>query len=140
MAEDNSDFVFGFISGSRVSNKPEFLHLTPGVQLQTGGNFFSCSTYNLFVNTITDVAFSEKVTSEKDFIVDCLVGGVCVCHYGLPSVFLGMLILFLEALKGNEQATQIFLCAEVCAYHKVQSLKHVRCLQIGVRLDVQFCL
>jgi len=38
MAEDNSDFVFGFISGSRVSNKPEFLHLTPGVQLQAGGN------------------------------------------------------------------------------------------------------
>lgn len=38
MAEDNSDFVFGFICGSRVSNKPEFLHLTPGVQLQTGGD------------------------------------------------------------------------------------------------------
>ncbi|XP_052532081.1 uridine 5'-monophosphate synthase [Tympanuchus pallidicinctus] len=38
MAEDNSDFVFGFISGSRVSKKPEFLHLTPGVQLQSGGD------------------------------------------------------------------------------------------------------
>ncbi|KFP25711.1 Uridine 5'-monophosphate synthase, partial [Colius striatus] len=38
MAEDNLDFVFGFISGSRVSNKPEFLHLTPGVQLQSGGD------------------------------------------------------------------------------------------------------
>ncbi|XP_076199120.1 uridine 5'-monophosphate synthase isoform X2 [Aptenodytes patagonicus] len=38
MAEDNSDFIFGFISGSRVSNKLEFLHLTPGVQLQTGGD------------------------------------------------------------------------------------------------------
>ncbi|NXV79600.1 UMPS synthase, partial [Atlantisia rogersi] len=38
MAEDNSDFVFGFISGSRVSNKPEFLHLTPGVQLQAEGD------------------------------------------------------------------------------------------------------
>ncbi|RLW04845.1 hypothetical protein DV515_00005640 [Chloebia gouldiae] len=38
MAEENSDFVFGFICGSRVSNKPEFLHLTPGVQLQTGGD------------------------------------------------------------------------------------------------------
>uniref|UniRef100_A0A8C5U0V6 Uridine 5'-monophosphate synthase n=1 Tax=Malurus cyaneus samueli TaxID=2593467 RepID=A0A8C5U0V6_9PASS len=38
MAEDNSDFIFGFISRSRVSNKPEFLHLTPGVQLQTGGD------------------------------------------------------------------------------------------------------
>ncbi|POI35101.1 hypothetical protein CIB84_001147 [Bambusicola thoracicus] len=38
MAEDNPDFVFGFISGCRVSNKPEFLHLTPGVQLQAGGD------------------------------------------------------------------------------------------------------
>ncbi|CAM2100617.1 uridine 5'-monophosphate synthase isoform X1 [Caretta caretta] len=40
MAEENSDFVFGFISGSRVSNKPEFLHLTPGVQMQAGGDNF----------------------------------------------------------------------------------------------------
>ncbi|XP_075789269.1 uridine 5'-monophosphate synthase isoform X2 [Pelodiscus sinensis] len=38
MAEENSDFVFGFISGCRVSNKPEFLHLTPGVQMQAGGD------------------------------------------------------------------------------------------------------
>ncbi|NXC38296.1 UMPS synthase, partial [Penelope pileata] len=38
MAEDNSDFIFGFISGSRVTKKPEFLHLTPGVQLQPGGD------------------------------------------------------------------------------------------------------
>ncbi|KFV72080.1 Uridine 5'-monophosphate synthase, partial [Struthio camelus australis] len=38
MAEENSDFVFGFISGSRVSNRPEFLHLTPGVQMQAGGD------------------------------------------------------------------------------------------------------
>ncbi|XP_074857082.1 uridine 5'-monophosphate synthase [Carettochelys insculpta] len=38
MAEENSDFVFGFISGSRVSRKPEFLHLTPGVQMEAGGD------------------------------------------------------------------------------------------------------
>ncbi|XP_075412426.1 uridine 5'-monophosphate synthase [Tenrec ecaudatus] len=38
MAEEHSDFVVGFISGTRVSSKPEFLHLTPGVQLQTGGD------------------------------------------------------------------------------------------------------
>nr|XP_033799888.1 uridine 5'-monophosphate synthase isoform X2 [Geotrypetes seraphini]XP_033799889.1 uridine 5'-monophosphate synthase isoform X2 [Geotrypetes seraphini] len=36
MAEEHPDFVFGFISGSRVSSKPEFLHLTPGVQMQAG--------------------------------------------------------------------------------------------------------
>uniref|UniRef100_A0A8C8VPK3 Uridine 5'-monophosphate synthase n=1 Tax=Pelusios castaneus TaxID=367368 RepID=A0A8C8VPK3_9SAUR len=38
MGEENSDFVFGFISGSRVSNKPEFLHLTPGVQMEATGD------------------------------------------------------------------------------------------------------
>ncbi|KAM9031141.1 uridine 5'-monophosphate synthase [Sarcophilus harrisii] len=38
MAEDNSEFVIGFISGSRVSKKPEFVHLTPGVQIQAGGD------------------------------------------------------------------------------------------------------
>lgn len=37
MAEEHSEFVIGFISGSRVSMKPEFLHLTPGVQLEAGG-------------------------------------------------------------------------------------------------------
>ncbi|XP_006869434.1 PREDICTED: uridine 5'-monophosphate synthase [Chrysochloris asiatica] len=38
MAEEHSEFVIGFISGTRVSMKPEFLHLTPGVQLKAGGD------------------------------------------------------------------------------------------------------
>ncbi|MBN3323957.1 UMPS synthase, partial [Atractosteus spatula] len=38
MAEEHSDFVFGFISVSKISSKPEFLHLTPGVQMQSGGD------------------------------------------------------------------------------------------------------
>lgn len=38
MAEDHSDFVFGFICGSKLSQKPEFLHITPGVQMQSGGD------------------------------------------------------------------------------------------------------
>ncbi|XP_044522665.1 uridine 5'-monophosphate synthase [Gracilinanus agilis] len=38
MAEEHSEFVIGFISGSRLSKKPEFVHLTPGVQLQAGGD------------------------------------------------------------------------------------------------------
>ncbi|XP_017820666.4 uridine 5'-monophosphate synthase isoform X1 [Callithrix jacchus] len=38
MAEEHSEFVVGFISGSRVSMKPEFLHLTPGVQLEARGD------------------------------------------------------------------------------------------------------
>ncbi|KAM4697613.1 uridine 5'-monophosphate synthase [Rhinophrynus dorsalis] len=38
MAEEHKDFVFGFISGRRVSDSPELLHLTPGVQMQVGGD------------------------------------------------------------------------------------------------------
>ncbi|XP_074070796.1 uridine 5'-monophosphate synthase [Macrotis lagotis] len=38
MAEEHSEFVIGFVSGSRVTQKPEFVHLTPGVQIQSGGD------------------------------------------------------------------------------------------------------
>ncbi|XP_008400924.1 uridine 5'-monophosphate synthase [Poecilia reticulata] len=38
MAEENSDFVIGFICGSKMTEKPEFLHMTPGVQIKTGGD------------------------------------------------------------------------------------------------------
>lgn len=37
MAEQQSDFVMGFICGSKVSSRPEFIHMTPGVQMQAGG-------------------------------------------------------------------------------------------------------
>lgn len=50
MAEEHSEFVIGFISGSRVSMKPEFLHLTPGVQLEVGGK--SVSWLWFFQNTL----------------------------------------------------------------------------------------
>ncbi|XP_052004546.1 uridine 5'-monophosphate synthase [Xyrauchen texanus] len=38
MAEDHTDFVFGFISGSKISEKPGLVHMTPGVQMETGGD------------------------------------------------------------------------------------------------------
>ncbi|XP_036401637.1 uridine 5'-monophosphate synthase [Megalops cyprinoides] len=38
MAEEHSDFVFGFISGQKISSKPQFVHMTPGVQMQSGGD------------------------------------------------------------------------------------------------------
>lgn len=38
MAEDHTDFVFGFISGSKISEKPGLVHMTPGVQMLTGGD------------------------------------------------------------------------------------------------------
>uniref|UniRef100_A0A3B4Z238 Uridine 5'-monophosphate synthase n=1 Tax=Seriola lalandi dorsalis TaxID=1841481 RepID=A0A3B4Z238_SERLL len=38
MAEDHSDFVIGFICVSKITDKPEFIHMTPGVQMQAGGD------------------------------------------------------------------------------------------------------
>lgn len=37
MAEQQSDFVMGFICGSKISDRPEVIHMTPGVQMQAGG-------------------------------------------------------------------------------------------------------
>ncbi|XP_071956643.1 uridine 5'-monophosphate synthase-like [Antedon mediterranea] len=36
MAENHSDFVFGFISTSQISQNPKFLHMTPGVKMAVG--------------------------------------------------------------------------------------------------------
>lgn len=33
MAEENSDFVIGFISQKNVSSNPAFIHMTPGIQM-----------------------------------------------------------------------------------------------------------
>lgn len=38
MAEEHSDFVMGFICGGKITKRPEFIHMTPGVQLQSGGD------------------------------------------------------------------------------------------------------
>ncbi|KAG9466858.1 uridine 5'-monophosphate synthase [Eleutherodactylus coqui] len=38
LAEEHASFVFGFISGGKVSERLQFLHLTPGVQMQPGGD------------------------------------------------------------------------------------------------------
>ncbi|KAJ0005940.1 hypothetical protein NQD34_015834 [Periophthalmus magnuspinnatus] len=35
MAEEHSDFVMGFICGGKITMRPEFIHMTPGVQLQS---------------------------------------------------------------------------------------------------------
>ncbi|WP_268801667.1 orotidine 5'-phosphate decarboxylase / HUMPS family protein [Piscirickettsia litoralis] len=36
LAKENSDFVMGFISREKLSNKPGMIHMTPGVQLKEG--------------------------------------------------------------------------------------------------------
>ncbi|XP_029980591.1 uridine 5'-monophosphate synthase isoform X2 [Sphaeramia orbicularis] len=38
MAEEHSDFVIGFICGSKITKRPEFIHMTPGVQMQAGAD------------------------------------------------------------------------------------------------------
>ncbi|KAM9710512.1 uridine 5'-monophosphate synthase [Menidia menidia] len=38
MAEQHADFVIGFICGSKITERPEFIHMTPGVQLEAGGD------------------------------------------------------------------------------------------------------
>uniref|UniRef100_A0A8C6V1M2 Uridine 5'-monophosphate synthase n=1 Tax=Neogobius melanostomus TaxID=47308 RepID=A0A8C6V1M2_9GOBI len=38
MAEEHSDFVIGFICGEKITQRPEFIHMTPGVQMQSGGD------------------------------------------------------------------------------------------------------
>nr|XP_026690373.1 uridine 5'-monophosphate synthase-like [Ciona intestinalis] len=38
MAEENSDYVIGFICTKKVSNNPSHIHFTPGVKLQVGGD------------------------------------------------------------------------------------------------------
>lgn len=40
MAEDHTDFVFGFINVSKISEKPGLVHMTPGVQILSGGMFY----------------------------------------------------------------------------------------------------
>ncbi|XP_069791691.1 uridine 5'-monophosphate synthase [Narcine bancroftii] len=36
LAEEHTDFVIGFISSSNISGRSEFIHMTPGVQMQIG--------------------------------------------------------------------------------------------------------
>lgn len=59
MAEEHSEFVVGFISGSRVSMKPEFLHLTPGVQLEAGGKSIHWSWFS------QNTSFSKSYQSQQ---------------------------------------------------------------------------
>ncbi|XP_072118037.1 uridine 5'-monophosphate synthase [Mobula birostris] len=38
LAEEHADFVIGFISSSNISSRSEFIHMTPGVQMQIGAD------------------------------------------------------------------------------------------------------
>lgn len=55
MAEEQSDFVFGFICGSKISTRPEFIHITPGVQMQAGGKL---DLFNIYLDLVG--LFSKK--------------------------------------------------------------------------------
>lgn len=127
MAEDNPDFVFGFISGSRVSDKPEFLHLTPGVQLQAGGNF-PWNICSLLVNRVSDLGFGGKSDFWRGLGYSRLEKGVCVCHFpnmGCPAYFWMYWSLSWEFWKATSIPHSFSVrssCAEVGVYHEAQSL------------------
>ncbi|KAE8581697.1 hypothetical protein XENTR_v10024901 [Xenopus tropicalis] len=58
MAEQHRDFVIGFISGRRVGRDPALVHLTPGVQIQAGGDELGQryqTPYEVIVNKGSDV-------------------------------------------------------------------------------------
>jgi orotidine 5'-phosphate decarboxylase subfamily 1 len=38
MAKQNSDYVMGFISGRRLLETPDFVYMSPGVNLSSGGD------------------------------------------------------------------------------------------------------
>lgn len=38
IAEEQSDFVIGFICSSKITKRPELIHMTPGVQMKAGGD------------------------------------------------------------------------------------------------------
>ena len=38
MAEENADFVIGFISQKNVSTNPAFIHIAPGIQFNSSGD------------------------------------------------------------------------------------------------------
>ncbi|NP_001088036.1 uridine 5'-monophosphate synthase [Xenopus laevis] len=58
MAEQHRDFVIGFISGRRVVKDPAMVHLTPGVQIQAGGDDLGQqyqTPYEVIVNKGSDI-------------------------------------------------------------------------------------
>uniref|UniRef100_A0A1B8XW34 orotidine-5'-phosphate decarboxylase n=1 Tax=Xenopus tropicalis TaxID=8364 RepID=A0A1B8XW34_XENTR len=58
MAEQHRDFVIGFVSGRRVGRDPALVHLTPGVQVQAGGDELGQryqTPYEVIVNKGSDV-------------------------------------------------------------------------------------
>ncbi|XP_030845608.1 uridine 5'-monophosphate synthase [Strongylocentrotus purpuratus] len=59
MAEENSDFVIGFISTSSLTPDPKFIHMTPGVKLVEGKD-------NLGQRYLTP---SEVITNRKSDII-----------------------------------------------------------------------
>lgn len=68
MAEEQSDFVIGFICGSKITQRPEFIHMTPGVQMKAGGKFDFDKTYiwHFFVFLID--LFSCRCCSEHSHV------------------------------------------------------------------------
>ncbi|XP_023675692.2 uridine 5'-monophosphate synthase [Paramormyrops kingsleyae] len=78
MAEENSDFVFGFICGGKISSEPGFVHMTPGVHLHSGGDDLGqqyCSPSDVIGGKESDViivgrgilAAPDKVVAAEEY-------------------------------------------------------------------------
>ena len=55
MAEENLDFVIGFISQKNVSNNPSLIHIAPGIQFRTN-------------STMSDSLGQQYITPEMSII------------------------------------------------------------------------
>uniref|UniRef100_A0A3P9DAM6 Orotidine 5'-phosphate decarboxylase n=1 Tax=Maylandia zebra TaxID=106582 RepID=A0A3P9DAM6_9CICH len=72
MAEEHSDSVMGFICGSKLTERPEFIHMTPGVQMQAGGK--SDCTHGYTVHAFSGTSF-VVVTRGAPSSTDCTPEG-----------------------------------------------------------------
>lgn len=73
MAEANKDFVIGFISTRKLSDDPCFIHMTPGIQLQTEGDNFGqqYQTPDMAIGRGSDIIIVGRgVTSAADQLAE----------------------------------------------------------------------
>lgn len=70
MAEDHSDFVFGFICQQRLSQNPGMIHFTPGVKLKRGkdslGQRYRTVDEILMKNSSDVIIVGRDITSASD--------------------------------------------------------------------------
>lgn len=106
MAEEYSDFVIGFICGAQITKRPEFIHMTPGVQMKTGGDlpfyFFFAPVHKVlsFKNKWYDWYGSFHCRAHSS-----TAGGALVQGTSLKADFLLFVLPFAEDALGQQYST-----------------------------------